>query len=427
MGLGNFRPDRRRRTGAKVGDVGPTASQRSRLGHLARLASAGGEDYLAQLREYKRNSALKYEQSDAGKETRREYRHSEPGKEAQRKYRQTDARKESQLVYEQSDAGKETQRREYRRSDAYKEARHEQSDAGIEARRKYRQSDAYKAFQEDYRRKLRQAAYEERMECLKKEGRLDQTVSPELLKDMVTAAWEVTKWAPLGPPARTLKEFTEVKHGSVYVGITCRSLLEEFLRWLIQTGVNIGASAPEQSRQTGLQQGKGSSRVAGGQVEEHQRGEGRVEVGVEEDSEDAVLPDSEDDEVPAAAEAGSSEDDEVAAAAEVGSSSKKPKIEAPLEAMPCKLTSGNRSVLQLVLDELDNNGHKKLRPIKLRDAMRLGFEGFWIGHFHHQWDAESMEAALQTKLVSVQEYVYFPGSDSLQPKLYVVYRLRVIH
>ena len=43
LGVGNIQPDRR--TGAKVGDVGPTASQRAAQGHLAQLASPGGEAY----------------------------------------------------------------------------------------------------------------------------------------------------------------------------------------------------------------------------------------------------------------------------------------------------------------------------------------------------------------------------------------------
>ena len=48
---------------------------------------------------------------------------------------------------------------------------------------------------------------------------------------------------------------------------------------------------------------------------------------------------------------------------------------------------------------MDEKGQKKLRPIRMREAMRLiGFKGFWVGHFHLRWDAAAMEEMLQELL-----------------------------
>ena len=107
----------------------------------------------------------------------------------------------------------------------------------------------------------------------------------------------------------------------MYVGITCRSLLAEFLRWLTERGANFGASARERARLAGLQQGEGSS-VAGGLAEERQQGEGG-EV-VEEDWEDEVL------EALVGDDSDSEDDEEVEE--EAGPSSEKPKTEAKGEA-----------------------------------------------------------------------------------------------
>ena len=92
-------------------------------------------------------------------------------------------------------------------------------------------------------------------------------------------------------------------------------------------------------------------------------------------------------------------------------------------------------------------------------AMRLlGFEGFWVGHFHLRWDAAAMEEALQELLdklglgrrlhraiamgdksctrpssvfitfVRVKEYVFFPdrGEDSPHPKLYELVHVQAV-
>ena len=67
---------------------------------------------------------------------------------------------------------------------------------------------------------MREAAHAMRVKWLEERGLLHLTFSPEMIQDMVEAAWGLTKWAPLGD--RTLKEFAEAKQGSVYVGITCR-------------------------------------------------------------------------------------------------------------------------------------------------------------------------------------------------------------
>ena len=114
-----------------------------------------------------------------------------------------------------------------------------------------------------------------------------------------------------------MKEFAEDKHGSVYIGITCRSLLEEFLRWLTERGTNIGASGSRAGLPAGWQDNEGSSRVAGGQAEteeQQSQGAGGGEVGAGEEDEgdeelEALLCDSD------------SEENKVE---EAGSSSKKP-------------------------------------------------------------------------------------------------------
>ena len=47
----------------------------------------------------------------------------------------------------------------------------------------------------------------------------------------------------------------------------------------------------------------------------------------------------------------------------------------------------------------DEKGEKKLRPIKMREAMKLlGLEGFGIPHVHLRLGAASMEEALQRLL-----------------------------
>ena len=254
-----------------------------------------------------------------------------------------------------------------------------------------------------------------------------------------------TKKDPTGPTPQQTRAILALLH---------RSMLDEFLRWLVTMGASLRAML---ELCADPQKGEGSSRVAaaGGRAgEQQQQSQGEGEGGGEDYWEEEDYGEEED--LPCY-DSGSESDDEAA-----GSSSKEPKKEAHVHG------DGNRPVLLLVLDEVDSNGEKRLRPIKLREAMRLlGFEGFWVGHFNFQWDAASMEAALQTKLdalglgrrlhrkvgmgsksdarpysvfvtfVKVQEYVYYPGmgEETEHPKLYelvvkkdnVVYRLRVMH